>query len=47
VRAVLALPPDAITWALIPIGVPTGRWGAARRRPLESVVYWNTWEATR
>ncbi|MET7877556.1 nitroreductase family protein [Micromonospora profundi] len=47
VRKVLGLPPDAITWALIPVGVPTGRWGEARRRPLESVVYWDTWEATR
>jgi nitroreductase len=47
VRTVLGLPGDAITWALIPIGVPTGRWGQAPRRPLADVVYWNTWEATR
>lgn len=47
VREVLKLPPEAIAWALIPIGVPTGRWGEARRRPLETVVYWDTWEATR
>jgi nitroreductase len=43
VRAVLAIPDDIITWAMIPVGYPTGRWAEAPRRPIQEVTYWNTW----
>jgi nitroreductase len=47
VRAVVDLPDDVTTWAMIPVGYPTGRWGEAKRRPIEEIVYWDTWRATR
>ena len=47
-RELLGLPPDALTMALIPIGYPArGRWAEPRRRPVEEVVHWNRWGATR
>lgn len=39
VKELLGLPDDVHTAALIPLGYPTGRWGEARRRPVEDVVY--------
>jgi nitroreductase len=45
VRAVLDIPGDVGTWALIPVGHPTGRWGEAARRPVRDVTYWDTWKA--
>ena len=47
VRAVLEIPEDVSTFALIPLGYPTGRWGEAVRRPVEEVTYWDTWRETR
>ena len=44
VRAVLGIPEDVVTWAMIPLGYPTGRWGDARRRPVAEVAYWDTWK---
>jgi nitroreductase len=44
VRAVLDIPEDVGTWALIPVGYPTGRWGEASRRPVRDVTYWDTWK---
>lgn len=47
-RELLGLPPDALTMALIPMGYPAqGRWAQPRRRPVEEVVHWNHWGATR
>jgi nitroreductase len=47
-RELLGLPPDALTMALIPMGYPVkGRWAEPRRRPVEEVVHWNRWGATR
>jgi len=43
VRAVLDIPADVNTWALIPVGYPTGNWGEARRRPVREVTYWDGW----
>lgn len=43
VRAVLDIPADVTTWAMIPVGYPTGRWGEATRRPVEEITYWDTW----
>ena len=47
VRAVLDIPEDVTTWAMIPVGYPTGRWGEAHRRPVEEIAYWDSWRATR
>ena len=47
-RELLGLPPDALTMALIPMGYPArGRWAEPKRRPVEEVVHWNRWGATR
>jgi nitroreductase len=48
VRALLGLPADALTMALIPMGYPArGNWSQPKRRTLEEVVHWGTWGATR
>jgi nitroreductase len=47
-RELLGLPSDALTMALIPMGYPAkGRWAEPKRRPVEEVVHWNRWGATR
>jgi nitroreductase len=47
-RHLLGLPDDALTMALVPMGYPAkGRWAQPRRRPVEQVVHWNRWGATR
>jgi len=43
VRALLGIPENVQTAALIPLGYPKGRWGVARRRPVEEVLYADTW----
>jgi nitroreductase len=45
VRAVLDIPADVNTWAMIPVGYPLGKWGEAKRRPVREVTYWDTWHA--
>jgi nitroreductase len=47
VRAVLDIPADVNTWAMIPVGYPTGVWGEAARRPVEEITYWDGWRAVR
>ena len=48
VRELLGLPEDAMTMALLPLGYPArGRWAQPKRRPVEEVVHWNQWGATR
>jgi nitroreductase len=47
VKALLGIPDDVETMALIPIGVPKGRFGPPSRMPAEKVVFWDTWSATR
>jgi nitroreductase len=44
VRDVLGIPGDVNTWAMIPVGYPTGRWGEAKRRPVREITYWDTWK---
>jgi nitroreductase len=47
-RALLGLPDDALTMGLVPLGYPAqGRWAQPRRRPVQEVVHWNRWGATR
>jgi nitroreductase len=46
VRALLGIPPEIETAALIPLGYPKGRWGVAKRRPIEEVVFSDRWEGS-
>ena len=43
VKAVLGIPEDFTTWAMIPVGYPLGRWGEAKRLPVREVTYWDGW----
>jgi nitroreductase len=45
VRALLGLPDDALTMALIPLGYPSkGRWAQPKRRPLDEVVFYDKFQ---
>lgn len=46
VREILGIPDDVVTYAMIPVGYPTGKWGEAPRRPVEEITYWDGWRAT-
>jgi nitroreductase len=43
VDAIFGLPPDAHSYAIIPIGYPLGRFGPTRRAPLETVAFSDAW----
>jgi nitroreductase len=43
VKAVLGIPDDWETVALIPVGHPRGRFGPVRRVPSEQVTHWDRW----
>jgi nitroreductase len=43
VKAMLGIPDDVETMALIPIGKPKGKFGTPERLPAEKVVYWDAW----
>ena len=47
VKQLLGIPDDVETMALIPLGVPLGKFGTPERLPVEKVVYWDEWKATR
>jgi nitroreductase len=47
VKQLLGVPDNVETMALIPLGVPEGRFGAPSRMPVEKVVYWDGWGSTR
>jgi nitroreductase len=48
VRAVLGLPPEVQTYAMLPIGYPSGKFGPIKRRPVSEVAcldrYGNPWK---
>ena len=44
VDKLLGLPPDAATFAMIPVGYPMGKFGATRRLPVDDVIGWDGWE---
>lgn len=47
-RALLGLPDDALSMALIPLGYPArGRWSQPKRRPVEEVAHWDRWGSVR
>ena len=43
VKAVLGLPPDVWTYALMPIGWPEGKFGPLARKPVREVAYADRW----
>jgi nitroreductase len=43
VRAVLGIPEDAFTFALMPIGFPIGKYGPLARKPVSEVAYADGW----
>ena len=44
VKKILNIPDDAMTMALIPLGYPIkGKWSQPKRKPVESVTYWELW----
>lgn len=45
VRQILGLPDDVVTYCIIPIGYPLGRWAEAQRRPVEEVAFRDRWNA--
>ncbi len=46
VRAVLGIPDDVDTFALMPIGWPLGKFGPLTRRPLAEIVHADRWGAS-
>lgn len=46
-REVLGLPEHILPMVLIPLGWPTGNFGPIRRRPLEEVLHWDRYDASR
>ncbi len=43
VKAVLGIPDDVGTFAMMPIGYPTGRFGPVTRRPVAEIAYADRW----
>jgi len=45
VKALLGIPEDVSTWALMPVGWPIDKFGPLTRRPLKEVVHSDRWGA--
>jgi nitroreductase len=45
VNALLQLPPGVRTFAMIPVGYPTGKFGPTKRLPVDDVIVWDRWKA--
>jgi nitroreductase len=43
VKALLGMPDNAATFALMPIGYPTGKYGPLTRKPVADVTYADAW----
>ena len=43
VRAILGLPHDVFTFAMMPVGFPLDRYGALSRRPVSEVTFADRW----
>ena len=43
VRRILGIPENVMTYCIIPVGYPLGRWGEAQRKPVEDVAYRDRW----
>jgi nitroreductase len=44
-KAVLDIPADQDTYALVPLGYPVDKFGPLRRRPVREIAYLDTWGA--
>ena len=45
VKALLGIPEDVSTWALMPVGWPIDKFGPLTRRPVEEVTHADRWGA--
>jgi len=45
VKAIVGIPDDVDTFALVPLGYPRDRYGPLQRRPVEEVAYLDAWGA--
>jgi nitroreductase len=43
VKAVLEIPREVDTWALLPIGYPIDKFGAVKRKPIKEVAFADRW----
>jgi nitroreductase len=43
IKALLGIPDEMDTYALVPLGYPRDRFGPLRRKPVEEVTYLDTW----
>jgi nitroreductase/chorismate mutase len=43
-KQVLGIPPAVGIYAIVPVGYPHGRFGPVRRRPVEELVNWDSWQ---
>jgi nitroreductase len=43
VRAILSLPQDVFTFAMMPVGFPLDRYGPLSRRPVSEVAFADRW----
>ena len=43
VKALLGIPAEVETAALIPLGYPLGKFGRPPRRPVTEIVHWDGW----
>ena len=44
VKAILGIPDEFETIAMIPVGHPQGRWGRPLRTPSSEITHWDRWE---
>jgi nitroreductase len=42
-KALLGIPRDVKTWAIVPVGWPLRRFGPVRRRPVDEVIHLEAW----
>ena len=43
INALLGMPADAMTFAMIPVGYPLGNFGPTKRLPVEDAIGWDGW----
>jgi nitroreductase len=42
-KRILGIPPQVKTFAIVPVGWPTGRFGPVRRRDAKKAIHWERW----
>lgn len=45
VRQILGIPDDVMTYCIIPVGYPLGRWGEAPRKPVDEIAFRDRWNS--